>query len=134
MDDPSLEVGGAFHVLVADDSLEVRELLFEALSSIDCTVTCVGDGQEALASLEAGPYDLLITDYNMPRLNGMVLLRCSRALAPRLAAAILITGQASPDVIDEAERAGATFVIPKPFAIPHILSLVEFIRDRRPLV
>ncbi len=133
MDDPNLEVGGAFHVLVADDNREVREMLFEALSSIDCTVTCVGDGQEALASLEAGPYDLLITDYNMPRLNGMVLLRCSRALAPRLAA-ILITGQVSFDVIDEAERAGVTFVIPKPFAIPHILSLVEFIRDRRPLV
>ena len=133
MDDPSLEVGGAFHVLVADDNQEIREMLFEALSAIDCAVTCVGDGQEALVNLEAGPYDLLITDYNMPRLNGMDLLRRTRALAPRLAA-ILITGQTSPDVIDEAERAGATFVIPKPFAIPHILSLVEFIRDRRAVV
>lgn len=133
MDDPSLKAGGAFHVLVADDSWEIRELLFEALSSIDCIVTCVGDGQEALASLEAGPYDLLITDYNMPRLNGMALLRRTRALAPMLAA-ILITGQTSPDVMDEAKRAGATFVIPKPFAIPLILSLVEFIRDRRPAV
>ena len=134
MDDPSLEAGGAFNVLVADDSREIREMLFEALSSIDCTVTCVEDGQEALTSLEAGrPYDLLITDYNMPCLNGVVLLRRTRALAPRLAA-ILITGQTSPDVIDEAKRAGATFVIAKPFAIPHILSLVEFIRDRRPPV
>lgn len=133
MDDPSLKAGGAFHVLVADDSWEIRELLFEALSSIDCIVTCVGDGQEALASLEAGPYDLLITDYNMPHLNGMALLRRTRALAPMLAA-ILITGQTSPDVMDEAKRAGATFVIPKPFAIPLILSLVEFIRDRRPAV
>ncbi len=133
MDDSSLGAGCAFHVLVADDSREIREMLFEALSSIDCTVTCVEDGQEALASLEAGLYDLLITDYNMPCLNGMTLLRRTRALAPRLAA-ILITGQTSPDLIDEAKRAGATFVIPKPFAIPHILSLVEFIRDRRPPV
>jgi len=133
MDDPNLEAGGAFHVLVADDSQEIREMLFEALSSIRCAVTCVEDGQEALASLEAGPYDLLITDYNMPCLNGMTLLRRTRALAPRLAA-ILITGHTSPDLIDEAKRAGATFVIPKPFSIPHILSLVEFIRDRRPPV
>lgn len=131
MDNPSLEAGGAFHVLVADDSREIREMLFEALSSIDCTVTCVEDGLEALASLEAGPYDLLITDNHMPRLNGLALLRRIQNFACRLPT-ILITGQSSPDVIEEAKRAGVTFVVPKPFPIPRILSLVEFIRDRRP--
>ena len=130
MDDPSRAAENAFHVLVADDSQETRELLFEALSSIDCTVTCVGDGLEALASLETEPYDLLITDYNMPRLNGLALLRRIQTFTCPLPA-ILITGQASSDVIEEAKRAGVILVIPKPIIIPLILSLVEFIRDHR---
>jgi len=130
VDDPSRAAENAFHVLVADDSQETRELLFEALSSIDCTVTCVGDGLEALASLETEPYDLLITDYNMPRLNGLALLRRIQTFTCPLPA-ILITGQASSDVIEEAKRAGVILVIPKPIIIPLILSLVEFIRDRR---
>lgn len=104
-------------------------MLFEVLSSCDCAVTCVGDGLEALASLEGGPYDLLITDYHMPRLNGLALLRRIRTFTCDLPV-ILITGQASPDVIEEAKRAGVAFVIPKPVAVSLILSLVEFIRDR----
>ena len=130
MDDPSPPAKGAFHVLVADDSQETRELLFEALSSIDCTVTCVGDGLEALASLKTEPYDLLITDYNMPRLNGLALLRRIQTFTCPLPA-ILITGQPLSDVIEEAKRAGVILVIPKPIIIPLILSLVEFIRDHR---
>lgn len=130
MDDPSPPAKSAFHVLVADDSQETRELLFEALSSIDCTVTCVGDGLEALASLETEPYDLLITDYHMPRLNGLAVLRHIQAFACPVPA-ILITGQASSDVVEEAKRAGVIFVLPKPIVIPLILSLVEFIRDHR---
>src|SRR5574337_681229 len=69
MVDPSPDGGTLFRVLVADDSPETRELLFEALSVIGCAVTCVKDGLEALASLQARPYDLLVADYQMPRLN-----------------------------------------------------------------
>ena len=131
MVDPSLAEGKLFRVLVTDDSCEVREMLFEALSSIECGVTCVKDGLEALASLQAGPYDLLITDYHMPRLNGLALLRCLQA-GNCCPPSILITGHNSPNVIVEAKQAGATFVLPKPFAISHLLSLVESIRAYRP--
>jgi CheY-like chemotaxis protein len=130
MHDPSSRARGVFRVLVADDSREIREMLFEALRSIDCAVTCAGDGLEALATLEAESYDLLITDYHMPRLDGLVLLRRIRAFT-RPPRAILITGQTSPEIIDEARREGVAYVIPKPFAISLVLSLVEFIRDQR---
>jgi len=130
MDDPGRTAKGVFHVLVADDSHEMRQLLFELLSLIDCAVTCVGDGLEALASLETEPYDLLITDYHMPRLNGLALLRRIQAFSCPVPA-MLITGQISSDVIKEAKQAGAIFVLPKPVVIPLVLSLVEFIRDHR---
>ncbi len=131
MVDPSLDEGKLFRVLVADDSPETRELLFEALSLKECAVTCVKDGLEALASLLTGPYDLLITDYQMPRLNGLALLRCLQA-STRCLPSILITGQSSPDLIEEAKRAGVTLVLSKPIAIPYLLSLVESIKAYRP--
>lgn len=126
-----LDRKGVFRVLVADDSREIRELLLEALQSIDCTVTCAVDGLEALASLEAAPHDLLITDYHMPGLDGLVLFRRLRAL-DHPPPAILITGQTSHEVIEEAERAGFAYVIRKPFTIPLVISLVESIRDHPP--
>ncbi len=133
MVDPSLNDGKVFRVLVADDSCEVRELLFETLSSTECIVTCVKDGMEALASLQAGVYDLLITDYQMPHLDGLALLRClqTESCCPP---SILITGHNPPDLIEEAKQAGAAFVLSKPFAIPHLLSLVESIRVQQPEV
>lgn len=133
MVDPSLGDGKAFRVLVADDNCEIRELLLDALSSIECIVTCVKDGLEALASLQGGEYDLLITDYQMPRLDGLALLRClqTESCCPP---SILITGHDPTDLIEEAKQAGAAFVLLKPFTIPHLLSLVESIRVQRPEV
>lgn len=130
MVDPSPDEGRRFRVLVADDSSEIREMFFEALSSIECGVTCVKDGLEALASLQAGPFDLLITDYQMPRLNGLALLRALQT-GGRRPPSILITGHLSPNLIEEAEQAGASLVLLKPVAISYLLSLVESIKAQR---
>lgn len=131
MVDPSLDGRDRFRVLVADDSSEIRELLFEALSSIECRVTCVKDGLEALASLQAGTYDLLITDHQMPHLSGLTLLRCLRPVGC-CPPSILITAHSSPDLIEEAKQAGAALVLPKPVAIAYLLSLVKTIRAQQP--
>lgn len=127
MVDPGLDVGKLFRVLVADDSREIRELLFEALTSRGCAVTCVQDGLEAYFSLRMGAYDLLITDYEMPRLDGLALLRRVRNwnLCP---SSILITGHTSLDLIKDVKQMGAIFVLSKPVAIPYLLSLVKTIR------
>lgn len=130
MVDPSLDDGKLFRVLVADDSPETRELLFEALSLIGCAVTCVKNGLEALVRLQAEPYDLLITDYQMPRLDGLALLRSLQA-STCCPPSILITAHSSFEVIKEARQAGVTLVMTKPFAIPDLLSLVKAIRARR---
>jgi CheY-like chemotaxis protein len=131
MVDPGVEGGTLFRVLVADDSSEIRELLFETLSSIECSVTCVKDGVEALASLQAGTYDLLITDYEMPRLDGLALLRCLQTGNCR-PPSILITGRISLDLVKAVKAMGATFLLPKPVAIPSLRSLVETIRAQQP--
>lgn len=131
MVDSSLDGDKPFRVLVADDSSEIRELLFEALSAIECGVTCVKDGLEALTSLQIGRCDLLITDYEMPRLDGLALLRRLRT-GNCCPPSILITGRISLDLIQEVKQMGAIFVLHKPVAISHLLSLVKTIRAQQP--
>ena len=62
-------------ILVADDEVGVRNLLFEFLSSEGFKVTLARDGQESLERMKNARFDLLITDMDMPRLNGMELLK-----------------------------------------------------------
>lgn len=131
MVNPSQDNGQPFRILIADDSPEIRELLFEAFSSIGYTVTCVEDGLEALASLRAEPYDLLITDYRMPRLDGLALLGYLESVSDR-PPSILITAQSARDIAEKAKQAGATLVLHKPFAIPDLIALVEAIKDHSP--
>lgn len=131
MVNPSPDDGQLFRILVADDNPEIRQLLFEALSSMGYAVTCAKDGLEALASLQAEPCDLLITDYRMPRLDGLALLRCLEAESNR-PLSILITAQSAPNLVEDAKQAGATLVLFKPFAIPDLVALVEAIRDYPP--
>jgi CheY-like chemotaxis protein len=131
MINPSVEGGELFRILVADDSPIVRELLFEAFSSTGYAVTCVKDGLEALACLQTEPYDLVITDYRMPRLDGLAMLGCLGTGSDR-PPSILITAHNDLDLVEDARQAGATLVLFKPFAIRDIIALVEAIKDRRP--
>ncbi|MDE2059760.1 MAG: response regulator [candidate division NC10 bacterium] len=131
MVNPSRDDGQLFRILIAGDSPEIRELLFEVFSSIGYAVSCAQDGLEALASLQAERYDLLITDYRMPRLDGLALLGCLDAGSNR-PPSILITAQSAPNLAEEAKQAGATLVLFKPFAIPDLVALVEAIKDYPP--
>jgi signal transduction histidine kinase/CheY-like chemotaxis protein len=79
-------------VLVVDDSLDVLRLMDAYLRTTGLTVRQATGGMQALAVMEAGErFDLLITDYAMPRLNGVALLRQARAIQPDLRA-LFISG------------------------------------------
>ena len=62
-------------ILVADDEGDIRSLLFDLLSNEGFTVTLAKDGQESLEQMEDKRFDLLITDMDMPRVNGIELLK-----------------------------------------------------------
>lgn len=72
-------------ILVAEDSLTVREVERQLLLRHGWDVEVASDGREAWKALLAGPFDLLVTDVDMPRMNGIELLRTLRA-DPRFAA------------------------------------------------
>ena len=79
-------------ILVVDDEVGIRNLLFDALSSEGFKVTLAKDGMDSLAQLRKRRFDLLITDINMPRLDGIELLRKMKE-AGRKERVIIMTGK-----------------------------------------
>lgn len=118
---------GALRVLAVDDDPLFRELLVELLAQAGCRVLTACDGAEATEILASQPVDVLITDYEMPRLNGLGLIRWSRTHFPGLST-VMITGQNSHAVAAEAREWGALRVLSKPVTVEHLSSLLREIR------
>ena len=118
-------------VLAVDDDSTIRQLLVEVLTLAGCRVLAASDGMEALRILEGESVDLLITDYQMPRMNGLELLRWSKAHLPHVTV-VMMTGRDSQSLAEEGEGCGALRVLRKPISIEHLLSLVREIRGMAP--
>lgn len=106
----------ATRILAVDDSLTMRELLRSALSTAGYSVTLASDGREALDRLAEAPPDVIVTDLNMPRLDGFGLIEAIRAGQRAARVPILVlTTETGQDLKDRARRIGATGWIGKPF-------------------
>jgi DNA-binding response OmpR family regulator len=114
--------------LVVDDDEGVRSWLSVVLTEVRCRVLTAADGVEAMSILKTEAVDLLITDYVMPRMNGLDLIRWTRARLPHVGS-ILITGNTDPAIVAAARGCGALRVLLKPFPMEELLRLPEEIRD-----
>ncbi len=112
------------HVLVVDDDQAVRYTLKEILEEAGMEVSVAEDGAAAIARLEGGTFELVISDLRMPKLDGMALLR--QALkAPRPPKVILITAHGSEKQAVEAMKLGAFDYFRKPFEMDELLTGVR---------
>lgn len=84
-------------VLVVDDNIEMRILVARMCGCLGCSVHCAADGREALIYLQDGPFDLVITDYQMPAMDGFELAAQIRHRHPGLPV-ILMTGYRAHDL------------------------------------
>jgi len=102
--------------LIVDDFPTMRRILRNLLSELGHRqVDEAGDGREALEMLRQHPYDFVISDINMPRINGYEMLRQIRAdSAMKSLPVLLITSEASKDDVLQAIRLGANGTILKP--------------------
>jgi signal transduction histidine kinase/DNA-binding response OmpR family regulator len=98
---PEISATAPARVLVADDDPMVREVLAWQLIAHGYRVTQVSDGLAALAELESGNIpDLLVTDFAMPGMNGLLLIEEARRHQPRLPA-LLLTGYADGNIAED---------------------------------
>jgi two-component system chemotaxis response regulator CheY len=103
-------------ILAVDDSTSMRQMVRATLQSAGYGVVEAADGQGALEYARDNPVDLVISDVNMPRMDGIRLVHELRALpAYRLTPMLLLTTESSQEKKQEGKRAGATGWIVKPF-------------------
>ena len=110
-------------IMTVDDSTSMRQMVKATLVSAGYGVVEAADGQEALEYARENPVDLVITDVNMPRMDGITLVSELRQLpAYRLTPVLLLTTESSMDKKMEGKKAGATGWIVKPFNPAQLLA------------
>ena len=115
----------AKRILTVDDSARVRQMVNFTLSDAGYAVIEAVDGKDALAKLTT-PVNLVITDLNMPNLDGIGLIRSVRA-NPALKGIpiVMLTTESQDSRKQEGRAAGATGWIVKPFTPQQILAVVK---------
>jgi two-component system cell cycle sensor histidine kinase/response regulator CckA len=103
-------------VLLVEDEAELRELFSLLLESEQLKVLQAGNGPDALKVLEenAGAIDLIVTDMNLPGLDGTKIVARARAMAPS-AKILAMSGYGGPEMQSVASKAGADGFLSKPF-------------------
>ncbi len=111
-------------ILVVDDDSEVLYVARSFLSEVGVEVQCAENATQALEKIRANSFSVMITDYNMPGMNGLDLAVKARELAPQMRI-IMATGSPTPELHDQATGAGIAKVIAKPLRLEGLLDLIE---------
>ena len=118
-------------VLAVDDSMTIRSMLQHTLTAAGFNVDLAKDGEHGLEVLRKFKPDVIITDINMPRLDGFGFIEKVRADADWRATPILVlTTESAPELKARARSAGATGWIVKPFDETKLVSAVHRVSVR----
>ncbi len=113
-------------ILAVDDSVSMRQLIAWTLRSAGYHVIEAADGASALAQAGANDVDLVITDQNMPGMDGLALTRSLRADARlRDVPVLILSTDDDPDLKQAARGAGATGWLTKPFEPQRLLEVIR---------
>jgi serine/threonine protein kinase/DNA-binding response OmpR family regulator len=125
--EPSAGSGDRLRVLVVDDSAAARTHARSVLAGLGpCEFTEAADGAAAVALLEKQPFDLVVTDYNMPRLDGRGLIEFIRHRSPIPSVpVIVVTTETDPAKLDSLRRLGVAAICDKSFKREVVEAVME---------
>jgi two-component system chemotaxis response regulator CheY len=117
----------SIRVLVVDDQMTMRSLVRTGLQQLGfADISEAPDGEEALRSMLTRPVHLVISDYNMPKLDGLGLLRAIRSHPPLAKTAyIMLTGRADKELVQKAVQFGVNNYLVKPFTVTTLKEKIE---------
>lgn len=122
-----MPAAASIKALVVDDQQTIRSLVRNGLREIGLTdIREAVDGEDGLRSLLASPVNLVISDYNMPKLDGLTFLRAVRT-APQLKGVgfIMLTGRADTELVQRAVQFGVNNYLVKPFTVATLRQKLE---------
>lgn len=115
-------------VLAVDDSATVREVLRTTLEDAGYRVVLASDGRDALSKLTSVKADMVLTDLNMPNMDGISLIREIRSQAGyRFMPVMMLTSEDQEDRRKEGKKAGASCWLNKPFKPERLLSVIQMV-------
>ena len=113
-------------ILAVDDSAAIRGMVFFTLKNAGYEVIEAVDGVDALTKAKTRTMNLVLTDQNMPRMDGLTLVRSLRALpAYRSAPILILTTEAGAEMKSRGRAAGASGWLVKPFDPQRLLEVVR---------
>ncbi|WP_334012464.1 response regulator [Alteromonas sp. S167] len=113
-------------ILIVDDSVSIRQMVEMTLKSANYNVTTAQDGQDALDKCQSASFDFVLTDQNMPRMDGLTLIKSLRGLANfRSTPIVMLTTEAGDDMKAKGKAAGATGWMVKPFDPNKLLDVMK---------
>lgn len=116
-----------YRILVADDNAANRAVIQKILERAGHNVVLVENGEQALDALEAGQFDLVMLDRNMPKMGGLEALKAIRFLYPgkERIPVMILSADVTPEMKQEATGAGADEFLPKPIEATRLLDVVS---------
>jgi len=118
------------NILLVDDNSRSREAVGQVLSYLGhCIIQC-SDGREACQMLEHIDCDLVITDYDMPRMTGLELLRQMHAQGKDRTEVVVLTGNQQASVMNQVMDEGALAYLLKPINLDQLLKVLRDVGNR----
>lgn len=112
-------------ILIVEDNLDSREMLTTLLSNEGYTVISAEDGQDGLARLESDPPDLIITDIEMPNLDGIDLIKRLRERLDWKQVPIVVVSAYGSGNLAQAIDAGANGAMRKPIPMANLFAMIH---------
>lgn len=119
------------NILTVDDSASIRMTTKIALTNAGYQVTEAVDGADGLTKAKAGSFDLIVTDLNMPNMNGLEMIEALRQSPAHTGVPIIfLTTESDADMKARAKAAGATGWITKPFDPENLVKIARKVLGR----
>jgi two-component system chemotaxis response regulator CheY len=119
------------NILTVDDSASIRMTTKIALTNAGYSITEAIDGADGLAKAKSGSFDLIVTDLNMPNMNGLEMIEALRQSPAHTGIPIIfLTTESDADMKTRAKAAGATGWVTKPFDPENLVKIVRKVLGR----